>query len=74
MIDIMDAIELKNALSNRKPIILNIPLIGDVPYKRVSGIIYRDIDGSIDISAELLSTNGNSVTIADPKRLRYAQA
>ena len=35
-------------------------------YKCVSGIIYRNKGGKLDISAELLDKNGNSVSIVEP--------
>lgn len=35
-------------------------------HKCVSGIIYRNKGGKLDISAELLDKNGNSVSIVEP--------
>lgn len=35
-------------------------------YKCVSGIIYRNKGGKLDISAELLDKNGKSVSIVEP--------
>lgn len=35
-------------------------------YKCVSGIIYRNKGGKLNISAELLDKNGNSVSIVEP--------
>lgn len=37
-----------------------------IVYKCVSAIIYRNKDGNLDISAELLDKNGNSVSIVEP--------
>lgn len=37
-----------------------------ITYKCVSGIIYRNKGGKLDISAELLDKNGNSVSIVEP--------
>lgn len=37
-----------------------------IVYKCVSAIIYRNKGGNLDISAELLDKNGNSVSIVEP--------
>lgn len=37
-----------------------------IVYKCVSAIIYRNKDGNLDISAELLDKNGNGVSIVEP--------
>lgn len=43
---------------------------GGIVYKCVSGIICRNKGGKLSISAELMYKNGNSVSIADPKRVK----
>lgn len=39
-------------------------------YKCVSGIIYRSKGGKLDISAELMDRNGNSVSVVNPARVK----
>lgn len=39
-------------------------------YKCVSGVIYRNKDGKLDISAELMDKNGNSISIVNPERVK----
>lgn len=63
--------ELKEALLNQRPVILNQPLYGELHYSCVSAIIYRVKNGKLDISAELKDKCGRSVTIAAPKQIRY---
>lgn len=41
-----------------------------IVYKCVSGIIYRNKGGKLDISAELLDKNSNSVSIVNPERVK----
>lgn len=66
--------ELKQALLNKRPVILNTPLTGKIEYDFVSAIIYRvNKDDKLDISAELTDKCGHSVTIADPKHIQYKE-
>jgi hypothetical protein len=51
--------ELKEALMNKYPVCSN-----GIEYKCVNAIIYRNKDGKILVSAELLDRNERSVTIA----------
>ena len=69
----MDNAELKNALLSKRPIILK-HLTLEVEYKCVSAIIYREKEGNVDISAELLDKNEWSVTICDPSQIRYKES
>lgn len=39
-------------------------------YKCVSGIIYRNKGGKLDISAELMDKNNNSVSIVNPAKVK----
>lgn len=56
--------ELKDAMLAGIPVVHKTVRYGEVPYKRISGIIYRPGEnGKIRISAELLDYNDNSVTI-----------
>lgn len=57
--------ELKAALQNRKPVILDSPRYGKMRYKCVNAIRYTlDKDGNIIVQAELLDYNGGSIVIA----------
>lgn len=69
----MDNTELKEALFNQRPVILKIPLLGDIEYSKVSAIIYRVVDGKTKVSAELYNKSGNSVTVAPPECIRYKE-
>ena len=42
----------------------------NIIYKCVSGIIYRNKGGKLDISAELMDKNGNSVSIVNPAKVK----
>lgn len=57
--------ELKAALFSRCPVEHN-----GIVYKYVSGIIYRNKGGKLDISAELLDKNNNSVSIVNPAKVK----
>lgn len=57
--------ELKAALFSRCPVEHN-----GIVYKCVSGIIYRNKDGKLDITAELLDKNNNSVSIVNPAKVK----
>lgn len=57
--------ELKAALFSGCPVEHN-----GIVYKCVSGIIYRNKGGKLDISAELMDKNLNSVSIVNPARVK----
>lgn len=69
----MDNNELKEALFNQRPVIFDMPSLGELHYKRVSGIIYRVKNGKLKVSAEIEDKNEHSVTICDPKNIRYEE-
>lgn len=75
----MDNYELQKALFNQRSIILKISTISEIPnmgelnYKRVSAIIYRVKNGKLCVSAEIEDKCGHSVTIVDPKNIRYEE-
>lgn len=69
----MDNNELKEALFNQRPVIFNMPSMGELHYKRVSAIIYRVTNGKLSVSAEIEDKCGHSVTIVDPKNIRYEE-
>lgn len=54
----MTAEEIKDALMKKYPV-----CAGGIEYKRVTAVIYREKDGRIAVSAELLDKCKNSVTI-----------
>lgn len=66
-VDRMTNEELKAALFSGCPIVADSPLYGKIKYKCVSAIIYRNKGGKLDVSAELLDKNNNSVSIVNPK-------
>ncbi len=57
--------ELKEALFSGCPV-----KIGDLSYKCVSAIIYRNKNGKLSISAELTDKNNNSISIVDPYKIK----
>lgn len=66
--------ELKEALLNRRPVVVDIPLLGKIEYAYVSGIRYFKIknENRIGVSAELTDKNRtNAVTYVDPKIISY---
>lgn len=66
--------ELKEALINRRPIIARSPLMGEIEYAYVSAIIYkRNERGGVYVIAELIDKCGRSVTVTDPKYLKYKE-
>ncbi len=65
--------ELKEALVSGRPVIFDMPSLGQLEYKCVSAIIYRHICGKLKITAELEDKCGHSVTIVDPKDIRFKE-
>lgn len=66
--------ELKEALKNGRPVVARLPKQGELEYSCVSAIILRrGMIDNFDVSAELLDKNGNSVTVVNPKYLRYKE-
>lgn len=59
--------ELKQALQDRRAVVLSHPLHGVIEYSYVSAVIYRKGKNGVEITAELYDKNGRSVTIADPR-------
>lgn len=49
------------------------PSVGELHYKCVSAIIYRVKNGKLSVSAEIEDKCGHSVTIVDPKKIRYEE-
>lgn len=68
----MNSEELKNALLKGSPVEYD-GLTYKVTFKCVSAIIYRNKNGKIDISAEVLDKNNNSVCYVDPIKLKEVQ-
>lgn len=64
----MNSEELKNALLNGFPVDYD-----GITFKCVSAIVYRNKNGKIDISAEVLDKNNNSVCYVDPRKLKEVQ-
>lgn len=69
----MNNTELKEALFNKRPVIFNMPSLGEIRYKCVSAIIYRVKDGKLTVSAEIEDKCGHSVTIVRPESIRYEE-
>lgn len=69
----MDNNELKNALLNKKAVIYKSHDNIDLNFKCVSAIRYTENNGGVEVSAELTDLNNKSVTICDPKRIRYKE-
>ncbi|MFT8889457.1 MAG: hypothetical protein ABF904_11650 [Ethanoligenens sp.] len=56
--------ELKDALFGGLPVVYK-----DTEYLRVSGIIYRVMEGKLLVRAELADKCGHAITIADPAQV-----
>lgn len=69
----MDNNELKEALFNQRPVVLNMASLGELHYKRVSAIIYRVKNGKLNVRAEIEDKCGHSVTICNPKDIKYEE-
>ena len=59
--------ELKDALMDGRKVVF-----GGIEYDRVNAIIYRQKDGGIDVTAELLDRHQNCVVIASPVKIQEA--
>lgn len=60
--------ELKDALLQKFPVMCR-----NIHYSHVSAIIYRECNGQIKVSAELMDINGKSVTIAEAKNIERSE-
>lgn len=69
----MDNNELKRALLSKEPVIYKNSEGIEAEYKCVSGVIYRERGGSTVVTAEIKDKNDNSVTICNPKQLRFKE-
>lgn len=64
--------ELKKALFARSPVIYS-DAYGSREYKHVSAIIYRCVDGKLEITAEILDKNDRSVSTVNPVKLKFKE-
>lgn len=69
----MDGEQLKNALLNKRPVILKNSDGSESVYKCVTAIRYTEKDGRVLMSAEIADLNANSVVICAPEKLRYKE-
>ncbi|MGN1111804.1 MAG: hypothetical protein ACI4RP_01240 [Acutalibacteraceae bacterium] len=60
--------QLKEALFSGCPVEHN-----GIVYKCISGIIYRSKDGELNITAEVTDKNNNSISIVEPRELKFAE-
>ena len=60
--------ELKEALFHQSPV-----MAGGITYKCVSAIIYRVINKTLTIQAELLDQNNKSVTITKAEDVQWSR-
>lgn len=63
--------ELKEALLNKRPVVVATNDGAILHCRCVSGITYREHKGNISVHAEVLDKNGNCVYNCDPKNIRY---
>lgn len=66
----MNNAELKEALLSKEPVIYTDRYGHEAEYGFVSGIIYRERDGRIVVTAEIADKSSNSRTICEPERIR----
>lgn len=67
----MDNAELKEALMNKKPVVLTLADGSELHCRCVEGITYRERRGSIVVFAEVLDNNGRCQYNCSPKQIRY---
>ena len=63
--------ELKEALLNKKPVILSLNDGTELHCRYVEGITYRERRGSIAVFAEVIDKNGRCQYNCTPKQIRY---
>ena len=63
--------ELKEALLNKKPVVLLTNDGAILHCRYVSGITYREKGGGISVHAEVIDKNGKCQYNCDPKNIRY---
>lgn len=64
--------ELKDALMNESPVVWRSPVYGEIRYKCVHAIRYmRGKNGSINILAELMDHNNNSITTVNVREVFF---
>ena len=63
--------ELKEALLNKKPVIVTTNDGAELHCKYVYGITYREHNGRISVHAEVIDQNGKCQYNCDPKQIRY---
>lgn len=63
--------ELKEALLNKKPVVVTTNDGTELHCKYVFGIVYREHNGGISVSAEAIDRNGRCHYNCDPKQIRY---
>lgn len=63
--------ELKEALLNKKPVILTLTDGTEIHCRCVYGIAYREHRGRISVHAEVIDNNGKCQYNCDPKQIRY---
>lgn len=65
--------QLKSALLNKKPVIYTNNEGIESEYKCVSAIRYTEKNGRVMVSAEIIATKSNSVTVCNPEKLRFKE-
>ena len=63
--------ELKEALMNKRPVVVTTNDGAILHCRCVSGIVYREKGGKVIVSGEVLDRNGNCLYNCDPKNIRY---
>lgn len=63
--------ELKEALLNKKPVVLTMNDGAEIKCKYVYGITYREKNGKILVQAEVIDENGKCQYNCSPTQIRY---
>ena len=63
--------ELKDALLNKKPVVLSLNDGTEIHCRYVYGITYREQNGGVSVLAEVIDKNGKCQYNCDPKQIRY---
>lgn len=63
--------ELKEALLNKRPVVVTTNDGTELHCKYVYGITYREHNGGVSVHAEVIDKNGKCQYNCDPKQIRY---
>ena len=69
----MDNDEIKSALFSKEPVIVHSDYIGDIEGLYITGVIYRNVKGTLSINAEVRLANERTVIVAPIEDIRLKE-